>query len=129
MWSHFFFVFLLVILTIVDGTLGADTEKTQPADNKPPAENSAKGMIDSLGPSQDYPDYEIPKELAPDGVVVVEDYVPISPTGGQENTDPLAQPEADQNVKTSPSSSASRSSSTILVVAAAVVGGAGLFFF
>ncbi|VVB04217.1 unnamed protein product [Arabis nemorensis] len=128
MRSHFFFVLLLVILTIGYGTLGADTEKTQPADNKSPPESSAKELIDSLGPSQDYPDYEIPKELAPDGVVVVEDYVPISPIGGQENTDSLAQPEADQNVKTSPSSSASRSSSTILVVFAAL-GGASLFFF
>nr|VDD27958.1 unnamed protein product [Brassica oleracea] len=36
-------------------------------------------MMDNLGPSQDYPDYEIPKELAPDGVEVVGDYVPISP--------------------------------------------------
>ncbi|WZZ84524.1 hypothetical protein YC2023_113103 [Brassica napus] len=55
--------------------------------------------MDNLGPSQDYPDYEIPKELAPDGVEVVGDYVPISPIGGQDNTNPLAQPEADMNNK------------------------------
>ncbi|CAF1715590.1 unnamed protein product [Brassica oleracea var. botrytis] len=35
----------------------------------------------------------------------------ITPIGGQDNTNPLAQPEADMNVKTSPSSSISRFSS------------------
>ncbi|KAF2572023.1 hypothetical protein F2Q70_00000203 [Brassica cretica] len=82
-------------------------------------------MMDNLGPSQDYPDYEIPKELAPDGVEVVGDFVPISPIGGQDNTNPLAQPEADMNVKTSPSRS---SSSKVLTVAVTAAGGAGLFF-
>lgn len=86
--------------------------KSQPADNKSTVESSAKGLIESLGPSQDYPDYEIPKELAPDGVEVVED----------------AQPDADMNVKTSSSSSASISSSTVLAVIVAA-GGASLFFF
>lgn len=86
-------------------------------------------MMDNLVPSQDYPDYEIPKELAPDGVEVVGDYVPISPIGGQDNTNPLAQPEADMNVKTSPSSSIARSSSSkVLTVAVTAAGGAGLFF-
>lgn len=128
MANRFFLVFLLVILTIADATLAADdTDKSQPADNKSTVENSAKGLIESLGPSQDYPDYEIPKELAPDGVEVVEDYVPISPNGVQENSNPLAQPDADMNVKTSPSSSASISSSTVLAVIVAA-GGASLFF-
>ncbi|ESQ32732.1 hypothetical protein EUTSA_v10005128mg [Eutrema salsugineum] len=127
MASHFFLVFLVVILTVVDGTLAEDNDKPQPVvDRKSStADNTTKSLIDSLGPSQDYPDYEIPKELAPDGVEVVGDYVPISPTGGQ--GDPLAQPEADMNAKTSPSGSASRSSSTVLAVV--VAGGASLFLF
>ncbi|CAA7046569.1 unnamed protein product [Microthlaspi erraticum] len=128
MASRFFFVFLLVILAIADVTLGAEADRSPPTDNKSPVENSAKGLIESLGPSQDYPDYEIPKELAPDGVEVVEDYVPISPTGVQENVNMLAQPDADKNAKTSPSNSASRSSSNVLAVVV-VVGGASLFFF
>ena len=123
MTSHFLIVFLVVILTIANGTLAeaADAEKPQPVDNKSsPADNSTK----SLGPSQDYPDYEIPIELAPDGIEVVADYVPISPTEAT-----LAQPETDMNVKTSPSSSASRSSSTELTVAIAAAGGAASLFF
>ncbi|CAH8360913.1 unnamed protein product [Eruca vesicaria subsp. sativa] len=122
--SHYYFlVYLLVILTIANGNLAADAEKPQPVDSKSsPADNSTKSMIKSLGPSQDYPDYEIPIELAPDGIEVVGDYVPISPTQG------LAQPEEDMNEK-SPSSSVSRSSSTVLSVAVAAAGGASLFFF
>lgn len=135
MANHFFLVFFLVVLTIVNGISAADSGKSQPpsssktvADNKAKADNSTESLIDSLGPSQDYPDYEIPKELAPDGVMVVGDYVPISPMGGRGITDTLAQPEADEDVKTSPSSFASRSSSTVLAVVVAV-GGASLFFF
>ncbi|CAN8266213.1 unnamed protein product [Cochlearia groenlandica] len=131
MSSHFFlffFMFLVIITTIVDVILANDdTDKTQSTDNnnnKP----SAKNLIDSLGPSQDYSDYKIPKELAPDGVEVVDDYMPISPKGGQENANPLAQPEPDMNVKTSPSSSGFRSSLTILEIVV-IVGGATLFFF
>ncbi|KAG7563765.1 hypothetical protein ISN44_As10g005350 [Arabidopsis suecica] len=135
MASHFFLVFILVILTVANGISAADSEKSQaptssktPADNKPKVDNSTKSLIDNLGPSQDYPDYEIPLELAPDGVVVVGDYVPISPIGGRQTPDTLAQPEADQDVKSSTSSSASRSSSTVLAVVVAM-GGASLFFF
>ncbi|RID60021.1 hypothetical protein BRARA_F03206 [Brassica rapa] len=123
MTSHIFIVFLVVILTIANGTLAevADAEKPQPVDNKSsPADNSTK----SLGPSQDYPDYEIPIELAPDGIEAVGDYMPISPTEAT-----LAQPEADMNVKTLPSGSASRSSSTVLTVAIAAAGGAASLFF
>ncbi|KAF8045655.1 hypothetical protein N665_4565s0003 [Sinapis alba] len=129
MTSHFFLVFLVVMtLTIANGTLAEDAEKPQPVDNKSsPADNSTKSLVDSLGPSQDYPDYEIPMELAPDGVEVVGDYVPISPNGGQDKANPLAQPEEDLNVKTSSSSFAS--SSIVLTVAVAVAGGASLFFF
>ena len=125
MASHFFLVFLLVILTIVNGTLiAADAEKAQPIDTKTAADNATKSLINSLGPSQDNPDYEIPLELAPGGVQVVDDYMPnISPTGGKDES--LAQPEADMN--TSSSSSSSLSFLTVLTVAA--VGGAGLFFF
>ncbi|AEE77313.1 unnamed protein product [Arabidopsis thaliana] len=132
MASHFFLVFIFVILTVANGISAADSEKSQSpsssktlADNKPTVDNSTKSLIDSLGPSQDYPDYEIPLELAPDGVVVVGDYAPISPRG---TPDTLAQSEADQDVKTSTSSSASRSSSTVLAIVV-VMGGASLFFF
>ncbi|RID43426.1 hypothetical protein BRARA_I00289, partial [Brassica rapa] len=83
----------------------------------------------SLGPSQGYPDYEIPKQLAADGVEMVGDYVPISPSGGVADKTMFAQPEADMNVKTTPSSSTSRISSTVLSVVVAAVGEAGLFFF
>lgn len=134
MANHFFLVFFLVFLTIANGISAADNEKSPPtsssqsiANNKTTVDNSTKSLIDSLGPSQDYPDYEIPKELAPDGVAVVDDYVPISPIGGSENADSLAQPEED-TVKNSPSSSAFRSSSNALVGVAAVAG-ASLFFF
>ncbi|CAH2045198.1 unnamed protein product [Thlaspi arvense] len=129
MASHFFLVFGLVILTIVNGTLAAESEKPQPVDNKSAApDNSTKSLINSLGPSQDYPDYEIPKELAPDGIEVVDDYVPISPSG-QDISNPLAQPEADMHVKSSKSGSASRSYSTLLAAAVSAAGGASLFFF
>ncbi|KAJ4901011.1 Uncharacterized protein Rs2_14962 [Raphanus sativus] len=124
MTSRFFLVFLVVISTIANGTLAADAEKPQPVDNKSsPADNSTKSSIDSLGPAQDYPDYEIPVELAPDGIEAVADYAPISPNGG------LAQPEAEVDVRASQSSSASRSSSTVWTVVVAVAGGARLFFF
>lgn len=126
MTSHIFIVFLVVILTIANGTLAeaADPEKPQPVDNKSsPADNSTKSLV-GLGPSQDYPDYEIPIELAPDGIEAVGDYMPISPTEAT-----LAQPEADMNVKTSPASSASRSFSTVLTVAIAAAGGAASLFF
>ncbi|CAL9248419.1 unnamed protein product [Arabidopsis halleri] len=136
MASHFFLVFILVILTVANGISAADSEKSQApsssktlADNKPTADNSTKSLIDSLGPSQDYPDYEIPLELAPDGVVVVGDYVPISPIGGKQTPDTLAQPEADQDVKSSTSSSASKSSSTTVWAVVVAMGGASLFFF
>lgn len=125
MASRFFLVFILVILTIVNATLAAEAEKLQPVvdDTKKAADNATKSLIDSLGPSQDNPDYEIPLELAPGGVQVVDDYMPnISPTGGKD--DSLAQPESDVNA--SPSSPASVSFSTVAVAA---VGGAGLFFF
>lgn len=127
MASHFFLVFLLVILTIVNGTLAADVaEKLQPVvDTKKAADNATKSLIDSLGPSQDNPDYEIPLELAPGGVQVVDDYLPnISPTGGKD--DSLAQPESNMDVNNSPSSPASISFTTVAVAA---VGGASLFFF
>ncbi|KAL1218614.1 hypothetical protein V5N11_018381 [Cardamine amara subsp. amara] len=135
MSKHFFLVFFLVALTIANGISAAeDNEKPPPtsslsqtvAGNKTTVDNSTKSLIDSLGPSQDYPDYEIPKELAPDGVVVVDDYVPTSPIGGKENADSLAQP--DDAVKNSQPSSAFRSSSSVLVGVAAVAG-ASLFFF
>ncbi|KAJ0230104.1 Transmembrane protein [Hirschfeldia incana] len=126
MASRFFLVFLLVTLTIVDATLAAEAEKLQPVvDTKKAADNATKSLIDSLGPSQDNPDYEIPLELAPGGVQVVEDYNPnMSPTGAKD--DSLAQPEADMNVNASPSSSASIYFSTAAVAA---VGGASFFFF
>ncbi|CAH8353178.1 unnamed protein product [Eruca vesicaria subsp. sativa] len=119
MSSRFFFV-LLVILTIANATLAADdTEKPQPVDNKTPADNATKSLIDSLGPSQDNPDYEIPLELAPGGVEVVSDY-----RNGPTQDETLGQPE-DMSVNSSPSVS----SSTVLTVAVAAVGGASLFFF
>ena len=127
MASRFFLFFLLVILTIVNGTIAADdAEKLQPVvDTKKAADNATKSLIDSLGPSQDNPDYEIPLELAPGGVQVVDDYMPnISPTGGKEES--LAQPESDMDVNTSPPSSASIYFSTVVVAA---VGGVSLFFF
>ncbi|KAG2261383.1 hypothetical protein Bca52824_030159 [Brassica carinata] len=124
MASRFFLVFLLVILTIVNATLADDAEKLQPVvDTKKAADNATKSLIDSLGPSQDNPDYEIPAELAPGGVQVTDDYMPNSPTGGKD--DSLGQPE-DMNTNTSPSNSASISFSTVAVAA---VGGASLFFF
>lgn len=131
MTSHFFIVFIVVILTIANGTLAADAEKPQPVDNKSsPADNSTKSLVDSLGPSQDYPDYEIPIELAPDGIEVVGDYVPISPNEGQDKANPLAQPESYEDIKASQStSSASGSSSTVLTVAVAAAGGAASLFF
>ncbi|KAG2261381.1 hypothetical protein Bca52824_068460 [Brassica carinata] len=129
MTSHFFIVFIVVILTIANGTLAADAEKPQPVDNKSsPADNSTKSLV-GLGPSQDYPDYEIPVELAPDGVEEVGDYMPISPNGGQDKANRLAQPESNIDVKASQStSSASRSSSTVLPVAVAAAGGAASLF-
>ena len=121
MTSHFFLVLLVVISTIANGTLAADAEKPQPVDNKSsPAHNST---ADHLGPSQDYPDYEIPVELAPDGIEVVGDYVPVDPKGG------LAQPEPIEDVKASQINSGSRSSSTVWTVVVAVAGGTSLFFF
>ncbi|XP_010502718.1 PREDICTED: uncharacterized protein LOC104779972 [Camelina sativa] len=135
MANHFFFVSFFVVLAVVNGISAADSGKSQPpsssktlADNKATTDNSTKNLIDSLGPSQDYPDYEIPVELAPDGVTVVGDYVPISTDESRKNiTDTLAQPESDQEDGET-SSSDSRSSSTVLAVVVAV-GGASLFFF
>ncbi|EOA25720.1 hypothetical protein CARUB_v10019074mg [Capsella rubella] len=134
MANHFLFVFFIIVLTVINGISAADDSgKSQPpspsktvADNKAKADNSTKNLINSLGPSQDYADYEIPLELAPDGVTVVGDYVPASNDGGRGVTDTLAQPEEEKT--TPPPSSASRSSSTVLAVVVAV-GGAILFFF
>ncbi|CAN8272564.1 unnamed protein product [Cochlearia groenlandica] len=122
MANSFFFIYsLVIILTIFNGICAAENGERSPSETIV-KDNSTKSLIESLGPSQDYPDYEIPKELAPDGVMVAEDYVPISPTGGQEYSKQLAQPEAD----TLPSGSASRSSLSTIVFA---VGGAILYFF
>ncbi|KAL0717884.1 hypothetical protein Bca4012_067206 [Brassica carinata] len=76
--------------TVANGMLAPDIDKPLPAEKKSPTDKSTKSLIDSLGLSQDYLDYQIPKELAPECVKVVGDYVPISHSGGQDNAYLLA---------------------------------------
>ncbi|XP_010435998.1 PREDICTED: uncharacterized protein LOC104719728 [Camelina sativa] len=131
---HFSLAILLIGLALAGGAHAAGSSSPSPpttssnTTEKSPA--TTLEWFNSTTSGQDYSDYEVPMDLAPDGVEVVEDYVPISVNESNED-DQLAQPEGDSDKKTnqpkdsdSSSSSSSYSSSfTVFIVAA------GLFLF
>lgn len=101
MARYFSLVFILIALALAGGAYAADPSSPSPPTTSntigksPPAPPAGKNSTDS----QDYSDYEVPEDLAPGGVEVVEDYVPISPNASKE-ADELAQPEGQSNKKT-----------------------------
>ncbi|KAF8088127.1 hypothetical protein N665_0552s0015 [Sinapis alba] len=129
MARRFAFVFLLIVFALAGGSYAADSSSPSPPTTtsnttvkSPPAEipvanNSTDGT--------DYSDYEVPIDLAPGGVEVVEDYAPFNTGRG---ADELAQPEEDLKSKgeqqphvNSASSFSSSFSSYVVFLATAAV--------
>ncbi|EOA18042.1 hypothetical protein CARUB_v10006487mg [Capsella rubella] len=116
---HFSFAILVIIcLALAGGAYAAGSSSpSPPATTSNTTETSSPetifGFNATKGNSQDYSDYEVPTNLAPDGVEVVEDYVPISVNSDKDN-DVLAQPEGESDKKTTqqPKDSSSSSSSS-----------------
>ncbi|ESQ46906.1 hypothetical protein EUTSA_v10028025mg [Eutrema salsugineum] len=121
------FVLLLIAFAFAGRSYAAESSSPSPptmtsntTGNSPPMPPAGKNSTDG----QDYSDYEVPLNLAPGGVEVVEDYAPINTVKG---ADELAQPEEDLSQKTSqPVNSASYFSSSSYVI---FVVAAGLFLF
>lgn len=132
MARRFAFLFLLIAFALAGEIYAADSSSPSPPTTtstttvKSPPEllvgnNSTDGT--------DYSDYEVPINLAPGGVEVVEDYAPFNAGRGP---DELAQPEDDLKISkgdkpvnsASSFSSVSSFSSNVVFVAAA-----GLFLF
>lgn len=129
MARRFAFLFLLISFALAGEIYAADSSSPFPPTTtstttvKSPPEllvgnNSTDGT--------DYSDYEVPINLAPEGVEVVEDYAPFNAGRGP---DELAQPEDDLKISkgdkpVNSASSFSSFSSNVVFVAAA-----GLFLF
>ncbi|XP_010441215.1 PREDICTED: uncharacterized protein LOC104724424 [Camelina sativa] len=133
---HLSFAILLIGLALAGGAHAAGSSSpSPPATSSNTTEKSPPTTLEwfnSTTSGQDYSDYEVPMDLAPDGVEVVEDYVPISVNESNDD-DQLAQPEGDSDKKTnqpkdSDSSSSSSYSSYSSSFAVFIVA-AGLFLF
>ncbi|CAH8358061.1 unnamed protein product [Eruca vesicaria subsp. sativa] len=122
-------VFLLLGFALAGVSYAADSSSPSPPTmttsnttvKSPPVLPIVKNSTDAT----DYTDYEVPLDLAPGGVEVVDDYAPFNTGRGP---DELAQPEEDLKSKGSePKNSASSSFSSSSYVV--FVGAAGLFLF
>ncbi|KAG2307789.1 hypothetical protein Bca52824_027537 [Brassica carinata] len=129
MARRFAFVFLLIAFSLAGGSYAADSSSPSPPTTtsnttvkSPPETLVANNSTDGT----DYSDYEVPADLAPEGVEVVEDYAPFDTGRG---ADELAQPEEDLKGKgeQQPVNSASYFSSFSSYVVFVV--SAGLFLF
>ncbi|CAA7055212.1 unnamed protein product [Microthlaspi erraticum] len=120
MARRFTFVFLLIAFALAGGSYAADSSSPSPPTTtsnttvkSPPATPAEKNSTDA----KDYSDYDVPLDLAPEGVEVVEDYAPIDVKG----VDSLAEPEEElskiENKPTNAASSFYSSFSLALIVA------------
>ncbi|CAN8271388.1 unnamed protein product [Cochlearia groenlandica] len=129
MSRSFSFIFFLVVFALYREGYAADSSSTPAMTSNttvrsPPTTQSTEKNSTEV---EDYSDYEVPVDLAPGGVEVVEDYKPIN-LNDVEGVDKLAQPEDDSNKKTnetkySASSSFSSSSSSFLFFVALIIYG------
>ncbi|CAH2080093.1 unnamed protein product [Thlaspi arvense] len=95
MARRFSFVFLLIALALAGGSYAADSSSPSPPTTTSNTTEKSPPTMPPAGKNstyvQDYSDYDVPIDLAPAGVEVVEDYAPVSVKGADE----LAQPEED----------------------------------
>ncbi|CAL9224055.1 unnamed protein product [Arabidopsis halleri] len=127
---YFSFVTLLIGLALAGGAYAANSSPPSPpsdsTEKSPPATPTISSFNATVVP--DYSDYEVPMNLAPDGVEIVQDYVPIVVEDEDKEADELEQPEGKSDKKANqPKDSASSSSysSSFVVFVVAV----GLFLF
>lgn len=104
------FIFLLIGFALAGGSYAADSSSPSPPTTtstttvkSPPVTPVGNNSTDGT----DYSDYEVPVDLAPGGVEVVEDYAPFD-TGIE--VDELSQPEEDLKSKGDPKPTNSASS-------------------
>lgn len=124
---YFSFVTLLIGLALAGGAYAANSSPPSPpsdsTEKSPPATPTISSFNATFVP--DYSDYEVPMNLAPDGVEIVQDYVPIVVEDEDKEADEL-EGKSDKKVnqpKDSASSSSYSSSFVVFVVAA------GLFLY
>ncbi|KAJ0230935.1 hypothetical protein HA466_0304690 [Hirschfeldia incana] len=132
MARRFAFVFLLIAFALAGGSYAADSSSPSPptATSNTTVKSTPETLVakNSTEDGTDYSDYEVPVNLAPGGVEVVDDYAPFNTGRGP---DELAQSEEDLKMSkgeqqapvNSASSFSSFSSYVVFVVAA------GLFLF
>ncbi|KAG7544026.1 hypothetical protein ISN45_Aa07g038990 [Arabidopsis thaliana x Arabidopsis arenosa] len=126
---YFSFAILLIGLALTGGAYAANSSSPSPpsdsTEKSPPATPTISSFNSPFVP--DYSDYEVPMNLAPDGVEIVQDYVPIVVEDEDKEADELegkSDKKANQPKDSSASSSSSYSSSFVVFVVAA-----GLFLF
>jgi len=127
--QHFSFVILFIGLALAGGAYAANSSAPSPPSNNTSfffPETPFISTVNATVVPSDYSDYEVPMNLAPDGVKVVQDDLPLVEEEDKE-ADEFAQPEGKSDKKANqPKDSASSSYSSSFVV---FVVAAGLFLF
>ncbi|KAG7548693.1 hypothetical protein ISN44_As12g038580 [Arabidopsis suecica] len=124
---YFSFVILLIGLALAGGAYAANSSSPSPpsdsTEKSPPATPTISSFNSPFVP--DYSDYEVPMNLAPDGVEIVQDYVPIVQDEDKEADELEGKSDKKANQPKDSSASSSSYSSSFVVFVVAV----GLFLF
>ncbi|CAH8277677.1 unnamed protein product [Arabidopsis lyrata] len=127
MFRRYFSFVTLIGLALAGGAYAANSSPPSPpsdssTEKSPPATPSLPSLNATFVP--DYSDYEVPMNLAPDGVEIVQDYVPIVQDEDKEADELEGKSDKKANQPKDSASSSSYSSSFVVFVVAA-----GLFLF